>query len=364
MENIITRYRNLTILVVLLFGQLLGLAVQVDRPTAGGSTRLIRIWAVSAVTPFEKAIVGTGRALRDAWAGYIDLRDVRQRNEELQAELDRLRIERVRLAEDAQQARRLQALLDFKTQYITGTLAAQVIGTTGSAQSRGVYIDKGFNHGVRPDMAVITPDGIVGKVKEVYNSTALVLQINDQSWGAGAVMEKSRLQGILKGTPSGEVLLEYIMRTEHVEEGERVLTSGGERIFPKGLPVGTVARVDAGDDLFYRVRLKPAADLSRLEEVLVVTSFESRSPDASADESPLRAADILAERLPQVPKTEPKTAPTVKKPAPAEPNDGEGIGGPEPQSAPATSAPRPPAANPPPVAQNAATPNPPPEVPR
>lgn len=348
MENIITRYRNLTLLVVLLFAQLLGLAVQVERPTAGGSTRLIRIWAVSAVTPFEKALVGTGRALRDAWSGYLDLRGVRQRNEELQAELDRLRIERVRLAEDAQQARRLQALLDFKTQHITGTLAAQVIGTTGSAQSRGIYIDKGFNHGVRPDMAVITPDGIVGKVKDVYNSTALVLQINDQSWGAGAVMEKSRLHGILKGTPSGEVVLEYIMRTEQIEEGERVLTSGGERIFPKGLPVGTVTRVDAGDDLFYRVRLRPAADLSRLEEVLVVLSFESRRPEVAEDAPPLRAADILAERLPQVPqKPQPQATPAVKKPAAAPAN-------------PATQ----PASNPPPVAQNGATPHPPPDAPR
>src|SRR5438552_4461860 len=106
-----------------------------------------------------------------------------------------MRIEQVRMSQDADQARRLQALLAFKEQFISGTKAAQVIGSSGSEQSRAIYIDKGEKDGVTPDMAVITADGVVGKVLHAYRSTSLVLLISDQTSGVGAIMEKSPLQG-------------------------------------------------------------------------------------------------------------------------------------------------------------------------
>src|SRR6202035_4371945 len=101
-------------------------------------------------------------------------------------------------------------------------------------------IDKGSNDGVAQDMAVITAGGIVGKVWVVYPSTSLVLMINDQSSGVGAMLEKSRLQGVVRGTPNGELILERVMNDEQVIAGETVLSSGGDQIFPKGLPVGVV----------------------------------------------------------------------------------------------------------------------------
>ena len=112
-----------------------------------------------------------------------------------------MRLEQVRITQDADQARRLQALLAFKEQFISGTLAAQVIGSSGSELSRSVYIDKGERDGLKPDMAVLTKDGIVGKVLRVYGSTALVLLIDDQTSGVGSLLEKSRLQGILRARP-------------------------------------------------------------------------------------------------------------------------------------------------------------------
>lgn len=311
MENLITRYRNVTILVAILFVQVLGLAMQVKRNTENEPTRLIRIWAVNAVTPFEKVIVWCQHGTAGLWHNYLYLRGVRQENRSLKAEIQRLHLEQVRLSEDAEQARRLQVLLSFKEQFISKTVAAQVIGSSGSEQSRSVYIDKGTSAGVKPDMAVITSDGVVGKVLRVYNSnTAQVLLIDDQTSGVGAILEKSRLQGVLRGTPAGELVLEKVMSDETVQPGEAVLTSGGDRIFPKGLPVGSVTKVSSGADFFLNIRVKPAADLSKLEEVLVVTSVEEKEPVVN-EAGPMRASDILAQRLPSVPE---KPAPDASKP--------------------------------------------------
>jgi rod shape-determining protein MreC len=109
------------------------------------------------------------------------------------------------------------------------------------------------------------------------------------------------LQGVLRGTPLGEVVLEKVMSDETVQPGEKVVTSGGDRIFPKGLPVGTVTKVSPGAELFLNIRVKPAADLGRLEEVLVITQQEEKSPASAEGVPPMRAADILAQRLPSVP---------------------------------------------------------------
>src|SRR5512138_2460908 len=179
MDNLLSRHRNLTVLAVVLFVQVVGLAVQVERPSEGGSARLIRLWSVSALTPVEKGVVHTESWFRHVWRDYFALRNVRQENLALRDENQRLRLEAVRLAEDASQARRLQSLLAFKEQFIQKTLAAQVISTTGSEFSRGIYIDKGSRDGVKVDMPVITPDGIVGKVFRTYPSSSLVLEVND-----------------------------------------------------------------------------------------------------------------------------------------------------------------------------------------
>jgi len=309
LENFFSRYRNASLLVLVLFAQVLGLAVQVKHSETGG-TRLIRFWVVNAFTPLEKSLVSTSHGIRNVWRNYVYLRGVRHENRDLKEQVERLRIERVRMSEDAAQARRLQALLGFKEQFISQTVAAQVIGSSGSDQSHVVYIDKGSSNGIKPDMAVITPDGIVGKVLSVYHGYSQVLLINDPSSGVGAILESSRLQGILQGTAAGETMLKYVMSDEKVAAGEHVLTIGGDRIFPKGLPVGAVQQTNPGSDLFLNIRVKPAADLSRLEEVLVVTRVVETTPSTAEPSGPVRAADILAERLPSVPQKPPSGAAT------------------------------------------------------
>ncbi len=316
MDTFLGRYRNLIVLAAILFAQIIALAVQVRRPTDQGETRLIRVWAISAVTPLEKAVVHSQQWVENLFTNYAYLRGVRRENRELRAQIARMQIEDARLSEDARMARRVQALLAFKEQYVDSTIAAQIIGTSGSEQSRILYIDKGANDGIKPDMAVITPTGIVGKIVQTAPEWSQVLPINDQFSGVGAALKDSRLQGILKGAPNGATTLQYIMSDEKVVPGEQVITSGGDRIFPKGLPVGTVAAVAPGKDLFLNIRVIPAAQLDRLEDVLIVTKITEKMPDVK-DLGPLRASDILAERLPTVPtKTAVDAAGNAKPTAP------------------------------------------------
>jgi rod shape-determining protein MreC len=319
MENFFTRYKNPLALMAVLFIQVVALATQVKRPegakpgSTGSGTRLIRVWTVTAFTPVEKVFVSTGRFFRNGWHNYADLRGIRKQNQELQDEVAHLQMEQVRLKQDADQARRLQTLLDFKEKFISKTVAAQVIATSGTEQSRLITIDKGSNDHIKPDMPVITPDGIVGKVKEVFPLSSQVLLINDHDSGAGVILESSRLQGIVKGTSLGELQINDIMSDEKVEPGERVITSGGDRIYPKGYTVGTVvgATPDRDNDPFLVIKIKPAADISRLEEVLVITKMSDDSQATASGPAPMRAADILSQRLPSIPKVDPNAPKTA-----------------------------------------------------
>ncbi len=310
---------------VLLFVQMIALATQVKvrvkntdpmqgpTVTQEGGTRLLRVWAVAMVSPFQKAAVNTGVAVRGLWHSYIDLRGMRRDNDLLQEEVNRLRMEQVRMHEDAEQGRRLQALLGFKQQFPSKTVAAEVIGTSGTELSRVVYVNRGRRDGLEPGMAVITPDGIVGKVTRADRTTSQILLINDPTSGAGVMLERLRLNGILKGTTAGYPEILYVMADEKIQTGDRVLTTGGDRVFPKGMLVGTVESVmpDRERDPFLAIKVRPAVNLSRLEEVLVITEVVERTPYATDSTSgPMKAADMLAQRLPSVPKKELTADPT------------------------------------------------------
>ena len=288
----------------LLMAQVIVLASQVRRPVAstGESMSLVRLWIVEIFVPAEKGFNSVGDGISSLWRNYIDLRHVRAQNQDLQEQVDRLRLEQVSLAEDAGQARRLQALLAFKEKFISQTVAAQVIGTSGSEHSHLLYIDKGSGDGIKPDMAVITPKGIVGKIAKVFPGTSQVLEINDATAGAGVMLERTRLRGVLHGTPSGIPEILHVMADEKIEPGDPVVSSGGDQIYPRGLPIGVVSTTspDPEGGPFMVVKVKPSADLERVEEVLVITKVIDKSPEAPEEPRALRAADILAQRLPTV----------------------------------------------------------------
>jgi rod shape-determining protein MreC len=346
MESFFVRYRNLLVLLALLVAQIVGLAVQVRRadsgrvsldPGDGSGVRLIRLWANALVSPAERVIHSSKLGVGDLWQDYIDLRHVREQNQDLQKTIDRLRLEQAALLEDARQGQRLQGLLDFQEKYIYKTVAAQAIGSSGTDNSRVFYLDKGSADGLDRDMAVITADGIVGKVRDVFPHSAQVLAINDQTSGAGVILETTRIRGILRGNAAGKPQIIGILADQRIQPGEKVLTAGGDQVFPRGLPVGVVEKVvrDPDRDSFILVIVKPAAHLDRLDEVLVITSTEPRmspqeqqdlatsealkGPEAAAIKEQKKASEIMAERLPGLidPNLPPEQQPLLDSTPPA-----------------------------------------------
>jgi rod shape-determining protein MreC len=343
MDSFFSRYRNFLVLFVLLLAQIVGLAVQVRRtadgrgvldPGDGPGVRLIRYWAESLVAQPERAAHYSKLGVFTLWQSYLDLHNVRQQNKDLQQTIDRLRLEQASLLEDARQGQRLQAMLGFQQKYIYATLPAQAIGSSGSDLSRSFFIDKGSANGIRSDMAVITADGIVGKVRDVFQHTAQVLAINDQTSGAGVILETTRIRGILRGNAAGQLEIVGVMSDQRIKPGEKVLTAGGDMIFPRGLPVGEVVKVlpDPDRDSCILVLLKPAAHIERLDEVLIITSTQPRfsdqqqqdlaaseaakAPDLATLNEQKKASEIMAERLPGL--TDPNL-PAPPQPTPDQP---------------------------------------------
>jgi len=307
----LTRFKNALFLILVLLTQAIALAVQVRSPVDpaepdGPSVRLVRLWATAAVTPFERAAHALSYGARHGWSDYIDLRHVRQQNKDLQQELTRMRIEQDAIAEDAIEGRRLQALLAFREKYVATTVAAQVIGASGSEQSRILTIDKGWHDGLKPDMAVITPDGIVGKLRDVFPTTSQVLEINDQTSGAGVIFASTRIRAILRGTVTGRVQIGNLTADSRIKPGETVLTSGGDQVYPRGLPVGTIESIapDPDHQPYTAIVVHPAVNLARVEEVLVITGTQANLPSLAEQDlaaaAVQHAADLSAERLPGI----------------------------------------------------------------
>ncbi len=314
MESFFTRYKNALVLLVVLVVQLLALAVQAKRPAKDASdpeaVSLIRYAVVTVITPPEKALHGIGEWFRHIWFGYFDLVHVRRENNALKDQLEHLRLEQASVVEDARQGQRLQQLLGFKEHYIYQTVAAQVIGTSGTDESGIVYIDKGSNDGLKPDMPVVTGDGVVGRIKDVFPSTSQLQLISDATSAVGVILESTRTRGIMKGSTYGQVQVINVSPDDRIKPGQRFITSGGDQIFPRGMPVGTVENIvpDPDRDPLLDIAVRPSANLSRLEEVLVVTGMgdlpstqeakDMAASEAEGEAAQKRASDILSERLP------------------------------------------------------------------
>lgn len=294
-----------------LLAQVVGLATQMHRlqyasREDGHHVRIARSWAVYTIVPVESALWHMGHAVRGIWTGYIDLRHTRQHDKDLQYQINQLRLQQAALLEDARQGQRLQHLLAFKQQYLGKTVAAQVIGTGGGDRSRILILNKGRNDGLQPDMAVITPDGIVGKLRDVFAESSQLLLINDSSSGVGVVLANVRSRGILRGNSNGGIQIGTLLPDDRIKPGEPVVTSGGDRVFPRGLSVGTVQSVSLDPDHqpYTSIRIKPASNLDRLEEVLVVTDVARQiaetgiTSDAGEPDGDRKASEIVAERLP------------------------------------------------------------------
>jgi len=266
MQAFVASHRPFFILVGVLVAQLLLLSLQITRTN---NVRLIRVWAVALCNPFQRSLRGVLDTSTQAWKTYHGLWRAQQESRELQLQLVAAQSQVQKLSEQAAETQRLRALLDFKNQLPFQTVAAEVIGTSPGESSNSIYIDKGSDSGLAADLAVITPQGIIGKILAVFPHTSHVLLITDPSSGVGILLAQSRVQGVLKGGEHNLCEVYYVMNEEPVKPGEALVTSGLDQIYPKGLPVGTAVQTSDGN-IYKTILVKPAVDLSRLETVLVV----------------------------------------------------------------------------------------------
>ena len=289
METLLNRYRNITVLLLVIFAQLILLAYQVKN---NSDVRLIRIWAVTAVTPFARVIEGARGGTQGFLQNYIFLRDSRAENERMRTELGRLKLENQFLKTELATADRAKVLQAFEQRSLSKMIAARIIATATGASASAVFVDRGTNWGIEKGMAVVTPDGIVGKVLAAYPTASQVLLATDPSFAAGVVSQKNHVRGILKGMGHGNCRVDYIQNEEKVETGEWFYTSGDDRIFPKGMPVGKVTAARNGNP-FQEVSVDPAGLASGLEEVLIILrGVHEEVPEFKATSQPVYLAPL------------------------------------------------------------------------
>jgi len=251
--------------------QILLLAVQIKRDSQG---RLIRVWTVGAVSPFQRAGASGIGGIRGVWNHYFALQNASRENERLRSENDTLKLQINQLQSRAAEADRLARLLNFRQAHQNvPMLGARVIGTSADTASQTVYLDRGERDGIRRNMGVITPDGVVGKVIESYSNTSQVLLLSDKDSGVGAMISESRIQSPVGGVGEPLLSMKYVPNDDEVNLGQHVVTSGMDRIFPRDLPVGTVSQIKSGNP-FKQIRIRPSANLERLEEVIVLLSLQ------------------------------------------------------------------------------------------
>ena len=277
MESFLNRYRSITVLLLVILAQLVLVAVQVKNDQ---DVRMIRVWTVSAVTPVARIV----EALRGGSSGlirnYILLHDAHEENRRLQAEVDRLKLDSIYLKNEIGLADRAKALAVFQSHTPSKTVAATVIGIGAGTNSKMVFVDRGTVSGVERGMAVVTPDGIVGKVITAYPTASAVLLITDPDFAAGVVSQKGQWRGTLRGQGTPICRVDYVPFEEKVEPGEWLYTSGDDRIFPRGFPVGIVKAVHSAQP-FKEVLVDPSGTTRGLEDVLIlVEGVHQPIPDA------------------------------------------------------------------------------------
>jgi rod shape-determining protein MreC len=242
-------------------GQLQGVLQQVGNPVG---------WVLS--WPL-RAVAGITDGVADLWNGFVALRGVESENRELRKELEYLKGQNSQLREAAAATDRLSSLLDFKRQAGPSMVAAQVIGRDTGNWYRTIILNKGESDGFRPDMGVITPAGVVGRIVKTTTVTSVVLLVTDPNNAIAGLIQRTRDEGIVEGTPQGLARLKYIPMLSNSQPGDRVVTSGLVGGFPRGLAIGTITKIDKEEGaLFQSAELTPEVDAGRVEEVLVIQS--------------------------------------------------------------------------------------------
>lgn len=276
------RRRTGYLVLAVVLGHFFLISVQIGaQPRAGVLERV----TFGAFAEMQRALASARSVVADLWSRYVALRDLHARNRALAEEVANLEL---RLQEEralAQQARGLRRLLDMRRAVDLRTVGARVIATAATPYVRTLAIDRGASHGVYAEAAVIAPKGIVGRIVGSPAARASRVQLLiDRHAAAGARVERTRVSGIVTGGDDGAALrMEYVSNSEDVRVGDRIVTSGTDGIYPEGFVIGAVTSVAPGPDLLV-IRIAPAIDFSRLEEVLVIVSDEPAAASSARSE--------------------------------------------------------------------------------
>lgn len=273
--RVLARHRRVVILAVVLLAAFLLMTVQVRHDRAVVS--FVRQAILFTASPFIKLTAVTAGSVSHVWQNYVDLRGLRQENLRLQREAGILQRRIDQLEEQVLETQRLQGLLAMRDAWRAEFVAARVVGKDATNWFKTILIDRGSRAGMRRNLPVAAPDGLVGRIVDVTPSTAKVQLITDPVSAAGALMQRTRVTGIVIGNLGAGLRVRYLPLLADVVVGDEVVTSGMGGIFPKGIPVGRVTAVErASGALFQEAVLQPKVDLGRLEEVVVLMNSEQR----------------------------------------------------------------------------------------
>jgi rod shape-determining protein MreC len=236
---------------------------------------------LDGMAPVMSLATEVTRTIGGVWSGITSAFQLRDQVRFVRKELREQKREVARLKEVELENERLRRLLAFRPQVQADVVTARIIGADALGLSRSLAIDRGTSDGVHKGAAVLAPEGVVGQVLLAGRHAARVLLITDHNSGVDGIVQRTRARGIVEGVLGGGCGLKFVKRTERLEVGDLVVTSGMDRVFPKGLPIGHIAAIDKrGQSLFQYATVEPTVDFARLEEVLVVRVPPIRLPPA------------------------------------------------------------------------------------
>jgi len=263
------RQRTAVLFIAVVLGHIILISAQVN---SRAGVPLLEVVTFGAFAEVQRGAAGLTGSIRDAWSGYGNLRGVRAENDELKRQLGELQVRFQQERARAERARQLERLLGFQQDLQVETIPASVIGASASLDFRGITIDRGSRTGVTANMAVIAPTGLVGRIVTPTAHASKVQLLIDRYAAAGALVERTRAQGIVIGSSQDVLQMNFVAATADVKVGDAIVTSGVDGIYPKGFAIGTVEHVDNGNGIYKAIRVRPSVEFNKLEEVLVVTT--------------------------------------------------------------------------------------------
>jgi rod shape-determining protein MreC len=261
------RQRTAVLFIAVVLGHVILISAQVN---SRAGVPLLEVVTFGAFAEVQRGAAGLTGSIRDTWSGYGNLRGVRAENQELKQQLGALQVQFQQERARAERARQLERLLGFQQELQVETIPSSVIGASASLEFRGITIDRGSNSGVIANMAVIAPTGLVGRIVTPTAHASKVQLLIDRYAAAGALVERTRAQGIVIGSGVDMLRMDFVAATADVKVGDVIVTSGVDGIYPKGFVIGKVEEVDNGNGIYKAIRVRPSVEFNKLEEVLVV----------------------------------------------------------------------------------------------